>query len=173
MLRRCEAIVLNISRIAGVCRFEQDYFHFMICYGAMLDAAGDYHKFTFIELDRVTAELDAEAPAPREEELVSVVMVVPDEFALEFDEFDFLAVHLCYDFRPPMFRNIREFLRDANLIHNVLLHSLSTGRSFPFAHCQPKYQTEESRISRMNLISRPGRGRPRYWKLLGRPWRAD
>ena len=58
----------------------------------MFGAAGYDDAFTGVEGDDVVSEFDAESSLPDEEEFVFVLVMVPGEFALHFDEFDFLIV---------------------------------------------------------------------------------
>ena len=91
--------------VAGVLDgggFEEQYFDFVVGYGAVVDSAGHYYEVAFGERDGSVAELHAEAAANDEEELVFGGVIVPDEFALELNELDVLAVEFANDAGIPV-----------------------------------------------------------------------
>ena len=81
---------------------------------------GTTHRLAGSEVDDAVPELDAEAAAPDEEQLVLVVMVMPGEVALDLDELELLAVHLGHHLRPPKFGEARELLGDVDWVHVAL-----------------------------------------------------
>jgi hypothetical protein len=74
----------------------------------VLDAARHDEQVARAELDDAVAELHAEAAAVHEEQLVGVVVVVPDEGALQPGELDVLAVERRDHVRAPRRADARE-----------------------------------------------------------------
>lgn len=68
-------------------------------------------------LGTVFAVLHAERSADDEEEFVFVVVVMPDEFALEFRELDVGIVEFADDLGTPRIREGCEFLGERDLLH--------------------------------------------------------
>jgi hypothetical protein len=62
-------------------------------------------------------------PVDDQEQFVLVVVVVPDERPLEFDQLDHLAVQLTDDFRLPVVAELRQFLAEIHLVHDLLRFS--------------------------------------------------
>lgn len=83
----------------------------------MLDTSRDNDELAVSQRHRVIAELDAESAAHDKEELVGIIMMVPDELSLELRELHFLAVQLTDDFRPPVLIDLRQLLGDIHLLH--------------------------------------------------------
>jgi hypothetical protein len=77
--------------------------------GSVFGAAGYDDAFTGLECDDVVSEFDAKASLEDEEEFVFVLVMVPGEFALHFDQFDLLIVQPRDDFWPPVFAEEAEF----------------------------------------------------------------
>ena len=75
--------------------------------GPVFDAARNDQELAFLEPDLPVAEIHPESSLHHQEHLVLVLMVVPDEFSLELDEFDKLAVELADDLRAPMIVKLR------------------------------------------------------------------
>jgi hypothetical protein len=57
-----------------------------------------------------TGSLDQQSSLKAEEELVGVVVLVPDEVTLELYDLDLIIVQFTDDLRPPMFGNSGQFL---------------------------------------------------------------
>ena len=63
------------------------------------------------------AELDGHVPAPDEEKLVFLVVMVPREHARELDQLEFLAVELRDDLGPPVFVDAGKLFGEGSLVH--------------------------------------------------------
>jgi hypothetical protein len=59
---------------------------------------------------RPVPKLDQQSSLKAEEELVGVVVLVPDEVTLELYDLDLIIVQFTDDLRPPMFGNSGQFL---------------------------------------------------------------
>jgi hypothetical protein len=49
-------------------------------------------KFAWSQFDDTIAEFETKLPMDHEEQLVFMLVVMPDEFSTKLDEFDFLAI---------------------------------------------------------------------------------
>jgi hypothetical protein len=87
-----EGVVGDVTGVQDACRFEAKDFGFFVGAGAMFGAAGYDEAFAGVEGDDVVSEFDAELTSPDEEELVFVLVMVPGEFAPDFDELDLLII---------------------------------------------------------------------------------
>lgn len=83
----------------------------------MLDAARYDEELARTEMYSVILELDTEAAAYSEEQLIFVLMMVPDEGSLELDELYLLAVELSDNLGSPVFGDLREFLSKIHFFH--------------------------------------------------------
>ena len=68
-----------IAGVDGADGFYQQNRGFIVCAGAVFDAAGDNKQLSLFHLDVAVAGLDRQVPREDEEEFVGVV--VPDELA--------------------------------------------------------------------------------------------
>jgi hypothetical protein len=82
----------------------------------VLDTAGDDEEFALVELNVAVAELDGEVSREHEEEIVGVVVLVPDELALHFDEADVVVVEACDDLRLPVLVEQAELVGQVDLL---------------------------------------------------------
>ena len=110
----------DVSCIERGCRLEKEDVGFVFGNGAMFDVARDDNEFAFLEPDVPVAKLHAKPAFHNEEHLVFVFMMVPHEFALEFDELDKLAIQLTDDSRAPVFVQESELLAEIDLVHDRL-----------------------------------------------------
>jgi len=89
--------------------------------GAMLDATGDDEEFILSEGYGAVAKLHLEGALEDQEHLVFGVVLVPDEFTLELDEFDVLAVQLADDPGSPVVEEEAQFLLQVHLVHGAIV----------------------------------------------------
>lgn len=61
---------------------------------AVLDPARDNEQLTRSEHDVAVAELDRQPPRQNEEQLVAVLMAMPDKFATNLDDLDLVIIQL-------------------------------------------------------------------------------
>src|SRR5690242_14882137 len=80
----------------------------------MIDAARDDEEFAGVEIHRSIAKLHPEFTAHKEEHLVLIVVVMPDELAQEPDQLDLLAVEIADDLRAPVLGELGELLGEIN-----------------------------------------------------------
>ena len=91
--------------------------HLFLGSGAMFDSAGHDDEFTLVDYFDAFSELHLEGAPDDEKELVLLVVLVPDEFALELGQPDVLAVELADHPRIPVIREPRELFADVDLLH--------------------------------------------------------
>jgi len=93
---------LSVTGVLGGDGFDEGDPAFMFGDGVVEDAARDDAEVAGGEGDvGLVFDLDTHAAFEDLEELVLMVMLVPDEFALEFGDFDVLVVDLADDFGGP------------------------------------------------------------------------
>ncbi len=69
----------------------------------MLDAPGDDQHLSGVEGHGLVAKVDPDPTLHHEEELVLVLVMVPDELALQLGQLDVEVVDLADDLRAPVF----------------------------------------------------------------------
>src|SRR5271157_3376582 len=82
---------------------------------AMLDASGHDWKLAFLQPDIAVPELHPESPLDHQEQLVFVVMLMPNKLALEFHQLDVLPVQLANDPGAPVIVEEGELLTQVHL----------------------------------------------------------
>ena len=70
----------------GVPRLDQQHVRLVVGLRAVLDAVRDDEQLAGPELDVAVAELDRQPAGDHEEEVVRVVVLVPDELARDLDD---------------------------------------------------------------------------------------
>jgi hypothetical protein len=61
-------------------------------------------------VDGTVAKIDSQVSFKNDESLISVLMVVPNEVALQLHDLESIIVHFGDDLRGPLFRERSEFL---------------------------------------------------------------
>jgi hypothetical protein len=87
------------------------------CDRPVLDAARDDEKLTFFQPDLPVTEIHPKPPFHYQEKLILILMMMPDEFSLEFDQFDVLAIELAGDPWVPMVVDLAELFLDVYFLH--------------------------------------------------------
>src|ERR1700680_2804989 len=113
------AFVDDIPCVQRGCRLKEDHPAFFVSHGTMLDSPGNDNELAFLQPPLPVAELHPEAAFRHQEHLVFLVMMVPDELALEFAELHHLAIEFSRDVRFPGFLNVRELLSNVYFFHAV------------------------------------------------------
>ena len=72
--------------------------HLTVCTWAMFDAAGNDEQLAGSQYDVAVAKLDGQLTVNDEEQLVGVIVTVPDEFALHLHDFDLVVIEAGNDF---------------------------------------------------------------------------
>ena len=110
--------VLNIAGIEGGGGLEEDDPAFLLRDGTVLGSAGDDDEFSGFDPFVVVAEFHAETALDDEEHFVFVVVMVEDEGAVEFDEFDLLSVQFGGDSGLVEVGDEGEFFGDVDFGHD-------------------------------------------------------
>ena len=87
------------------------------CDRTVLDAARDDEKFTFFQPDLPVAEIHPNPPFRDQKKLILVLMMMPDELALEFDQLDVLPIELAGDPWVPVVVDLAELFLDVYFLH--------------------------------------------------------
>src|SRR5215469_18268514 len=110
------ALVHHISRVQGAGRLEEKEPALLLGNGFMLDATRHDDELSFFDpFVRPIAKLHAKAALHDQKHFVLVMVMVEDEFSLNFVELHHLAVELGDDIRLPQFSDLRELLGDVDL----------------------------------------------------------
>src|SRR5262245_48135250 len=103
--------------------------HFRAGDGSMFNAPRHNQELPLLQRDLAIAKLHHEVALDDEKELVFKVVLVPDEVALELDEFDVLAIELPDDPWPPMVVNEGQLVLHVDFIQEQILHDTAEGDS--------------------------------------------
>ena len=79
-------------------------------------AARNDEELALVEFDDPVTKMYRQVAVEDQEELVLLLVMVPDELAFEFGELDVLAVELADDTGAPMFSELLEFLGEVHLV---------------------------------------------------------
>jgi hypothetical protein len=61
-------------------------------------------------MDSTVAKIDLEFPFQDHESLIGILVIVPDEIALQLDQLELIVIHFGDNLRLPLFANQRELL---------------------------------------------------------------
>jgi hypothetical protein len=109
-------LVPDVARIERRGRLEQQDLGLFLGDRPMLDPAWDDEELAFLQPDLAIPEVHPESALHDQEQLILVLMMVPDELALEFHQLDTLAVELAHDPRLPLVGDLVELLREIHLL---------------------------------------------------------
>jgi hypothetical protein len=112
-------LVLLIACVQRRLRLEQQNRNLLLRNWAVLHTPRDDYELAFFDPFLSITEIDPEPPGDDKEQLVFILMVVPDEFALEFDQLHELAIETSDDLRPPVFAKQAEFFPNIYLMHKA------------------------------------------------------
>ena len=83
----------------------------------MPGAFGNHVHLTGVERDGAIFKLDVHAALNDDEHFVGVTVVVPDEFALNFHQFELIVVHFSDDLGGPVVGKQAKFLCEVHDAH--------------------------------------------------------
>ena len=89
----------------------------------VFDAPRNNEELAFVELDDSITKVDGQVAAENQEELVLMLVVMPDELTFDLRELYLLAVELSDDPRAPAFRELLEFLGEVHLLDSTVCHA--------------------------------------------------
>src|SRR5215212_1442326 len=108
------------GRIAGVGRargLDEQEVDLLPRHGTMLDTFGHHEQLARSQMDLAVAQLDREMALEHEEEVVRVVVLVPDELALDLDHHHVMSVELGYRAGLPVLGKCRQLRFEVYLAH--------------------------------------------------------
>src|SRR5882672_5065463 len=94
--------IADVSRVQGRIRLEQQDMRFFVGNRQMLDAVRDDDELTRLDHEVAVPQLHPQPTLHDQKELVLTLVMVPDEFALEFRELHETVVYLADDFGTPL-----------------------------------------------------------------------
>ncbi len=80
-------------------------------------------ELALVEFDDPVTKMYRQVAVEDQEELVLLLVMVPDELAFELGELDVLAVELANDTGAPMFSELLEFLGEIDLVVLAVTHA--------------------------------------------------
>jgi hypothetical protein len=92
----------GVSGIGRSLRLDEKYMRFILGYWTMFNAFGHDEYFTGTERDDSIPQLNVDASAQDKEEIVGLIVLVPNELALHFDYHQIMPVELADDSRLPI-----------------------------------------------------------------------
>src|SRR5207245_6311543 len=113
-------VVYYVPGIQRGSRLKEQDPSFFLSHGPVLDASRYHDEFALLQPHLPVTELDAEAPFDHQEQLVFVLMMMPDELPFQLVELYQLAVELGGDVGLPILPDTGEFLGDVYLFHFLL-----------------------------------------------------
>jgi len=108
--RRHSQLAGSVARVQRSGRLEQQDPNLVVRDRPMLHASRDDEELALFERDGMVAKFHPEPAPNHQEQLIFVVMVMPDEGALKLDQFHLLTVQITDDLWRPVFGEQRELL---------------------------------------------------------------
>ncbi len=84
----------------------------------VLNASGHDQELASLKLNTPISELHAEPTIHDQEEFIFVIMLVPNELALELHQLDLLAVQFAHDLRAPIVTEERQLIAEVDFLHH-------------------------------------------------------
>jgi TfoX/Sxy family transcriptional regulator of competence genes len=119
-MRNCP-FILYIACVQCRGWLKQQNVSFLLGYGSVFDATRNNQEFAFFQPDMAISKLHAKPAFYHQEKFIFVIVVMPDEWSLELDELDLLAVQFPGDLGLPGFGETGQFFGKAYLLHLLLL----------------------------------------------------
>src|SRR6185369_3764670 len=110
-------LVADVPGVEGRGGLEEEDVGLYLGRRPVLDAARHDEHLSLVEDDVAVAQLHPQAPLDHQEQLVLVIVVVPDEGALELDQLDGLAVQLGHQLGGVVLLEQRKLLGDVDFLH--------------------------------------------------------
>src|SRR5205085_6804354 len=113
------AVIPHVTRVQRGFWLEQQDVYFFGSHGQMLHSLRNDDEFAGIQFDRSVAQVDGQSALDDKEELIFVLMLVPDELALKLHQLNLRVVYLAGDFRAPMVVEEPEFLAEIDFLDHT------------------------------------------------------
>jgi hypothetical protein len=121
----------------------------------VLNALGHYKDFAWAKLNSAISQLNSDLPSENQEEVVRIVVFMPNKFALDLHDHEVVTVEATHDARLPMLRECREFIRQINCPHSF--HFLLAKDSVP--HLRKAESNEYCAMLAASYRTRPSQRR--------------
>src|ERR1700693_3458977 len=117
-----------MSGIEHAARLDQQQLDLAFRTGLVLDAARHHEHFARRQMHRAVAEIDAQIALDDDERFVRILVIVPDEVALQLDDLEVIVVHFGDDLWLPLLVEQRELLAqvDRLVAHRVAPSSIAS-----------------------------------------------
>lgn len=112
-------LVLHVAGIERGGGLEEQNPALFFGHGFVFDSARHDDELAWFEFDVFASEFDAEASLHNQEQLVFVLVMMPDEFAFQFVELHQLSIEFTSDVGLPVFVDLGEFVGEVDFVHNV------------------------------------------------------
>jgi hypothetical protein len=160
----------SIAGVDGSGGFDQQDRRVFLGARAVLDATRNDEQFPLVEFDVAIGKLDRQVPFEDEEEVIGVVVLVPDELAFDLDDANIVVVDASDDLRLPVLIEEAQLLGQVDFVRDLLLllgPSAKAGSLRRAAASSPAARCARRARRRVRRQRRPLRGRP------GRPRRGS
>src|SRR3712207_6106156 len=127
LLRRDGSCCVAGVRRAG--RLDEEDMCLLVGARAVLDAARDDEELARAKVDVAITQLDRQATCQHEEEVVRLVVLVPDELAFYLDELHLVVVQASDDLRAPAVVERRQLVGEVDRLGRSAAHSSSVSPS--------------------------------------------
>jgi len=85
----------------------------------MLNSARHHNELAFLQPNRLVAKFNPKTSLYHQKHFVFVLMVMPDEFALQLIELDQLAIEFSRNVGLPVLVDLGKFVGDVDFVHNA------------------------------------------------------
>ena len=86
--------------------------------GSVFHAFGHHEYFAWPEPNGAVSQLNSDMPDENQKKIVGIVVLMPNEFALDLYDHEIVPVEAAYDARLPIIRKCREFIREVDWVHD-------------------------------------------------------
>src|SRR3984957_5301496 len=109
----------DVSGVESGFRFEENEMNFFVGDGQMFDAFGDNDEFAGADQAFAIAETHAQRSGDDQKHFIFVIVMMPDELALEFDDFHVGIVEFADDAGIPVIGDAGDFFHQVHGFHCV------------------------------------------------------
>jgi hypothetical protein len=110
----CRRHIPSIRRSAG---FDEKNMGLVLSDRPVLNALRHHEYFAWTKPYSAVSQLNSDMSNENQKEVVGIVVLVPNEFALDLHDHEVVTVEATDDARLPIFRECREFIREIYCAH--------------------------------------------------------
>src|SRR5262249_36730145 len=115
-----------VSGIQHAARLDQKQLDLVLRERLVLDSFRNHEHLSCRDMHATVAEVDSQPALEDDESLIRILVIVPDEVALQLDDLELIVVHLGYNLRLPLLAEQSELLPK---VDRVVVHSVSPATS--------------------------------------------